>query len=42
MGYGKSILLSLRVLALIIALGVAGLGAWSKYRLVVQHKERTR
>ncbi|RAR01457.1 PC4-like protein [Stemphylium lycopersici] len=30
MGYGKSILLSLRVLALIIALGVAGLGAWTK------------
>ncbi|KAB2104322.1 hypothetical protein AG0111_0g7500 [Alternaria gaisen] len=31
MGYGKSILLSLRVLALIIALGSLGLGAWSQF-----------
>ncbi|KAL1794120.1 hypothetical protein ACET3X_007541 [Alternaria dauci] len=31
MGYGKSILLSLRVLALIIALGSLGSGAWSQF-----------
>jgi len=30
MGYGKSILLSVRVLALIVAMGVLGLGAWCK------------
>ncbi|KAG9190354.1 hypothetical protein G6011_08442 [Alternaria panax] len=30
MGHGKSILLSLRVLALVVALGVLGLGAWSQ------------
>ena len=30
MGYGKSILLSIRVLALIVAMGVLGLGAWCK------------
>ena len=35
MGCGKATVLALRVMALIVVLGVAGVGAWCKYRLSV-------
>lgn len=33
MGCGKSTVLALRAMALIAVLGVAGVGAWCKYKL---------